>query len=225
MNGEVPGFFGKVSSLGDFVTRRLPPSLTGIWDAWLQAGMQASREQLGAGWLEIYLTSPIWRFALAPGVCDQQAWTGVLIPSVDRVGRYFPLMIAASAADGAAIPLWIAQAKDWYDQVETLALSSLQADFVLDQFDAQLRALAPLPLPAQAAAQNGAAGQRIALTSLDALPEALPQVAAAALHGQSLWWTDGSSLVEPTLLACRGLPAPASFAGMLAGNWQQTGWG
>jgi type VI secretion system protein ImpM len=34
----------------------------------------------------------------------------------------------------------------------------------------------------------------------------------------------GSAQVEPSLLLCRGLPAPAAFAGMLAGTWSQTGW-
>jgi type VI secretion system protein ImpM len=221
-NDSGPGFFGKVSSHGDFVGRRLPPSFLGVWDAWLQASLQSSREQLGAGWLDAYLTGPIWRFALAPGVCDSQAWAGLLMPSVDRVGRHFPLTVAAPAGDGGAMLDWLGGGQQWFDEAESLALDTLEADFVLENFDAALAAL-PMPPHAGAAAGGGAGGiagpggYRLALGSLDALGSALPLLAGAALYGQSLWWTDGSDTVEPVLLLCRGLPAPAAFAAMLAG--------
>jgi type VI secretion system protein ImpM len=215
------GFFGKVVSHGDFVSRRLPPALVGLWDAWLQAGLQASRELLGPRWLEVYLTSPIWRFALAPGACDEHAWAGVLMPSVDRVGRHFPLTIVAGAPGGAALLDWIGAGQDWYGQAEALALSTLKEGFVLERFDAAVQALAPLP-DAPLAGQLGAADWQLALPSFDALAGLAPQIAAAALRGHSLWWTEGSAEVAPSLLMCRGLPAPAVFGGMLAGIWPQT---
>ena len=84
------GCYGKLPSLGDFVSRRLPRSFVQPWDAWLQRALAASRARLGAGWLETYLASPFWRFALAPGLCGPEAWVGVLMPSTDRVGRTFP---------------------------------------------------------------------------------------------------------------------------------------
>ena len=37
------GFYGKLPSEGDFVTRRLPWEFTSVWDDWLQQGMHASR--------------------------------------------------------------------------------------------------------------------------------------------------------------------------------------
>lgn len=212
------GFFGKVVSHGDFVSRRLPPALVGLWDAWLQAGLQSSREMLGARWLDVYLTSPVWRFALAPGACDEHAWAGVLMPSVDRVGRHFPLTIAAGASGGAALPDWLATGQDWYAQAEALALSTLQEGFVLERFDSAVQALAPLP-DAPLAGQLGAADWRVDLPSFDALAGMAPQIAAAALRGHSLWWTEGSADVAPSLLMCRGLPAPEQFGGMLAGIW------
>jgi len=218
-----PGFFGKVMTHGDFVMRRLPPELLSIWDLWLQAGMQGSREQLGARWLEVYLTSPIWRFVLAPGVCDNHAWAGMLMPSVDRVGRHFPLTIAAGAVGDGALLDWVSGGKQWFDQLEDLALSSLADGFVLDQFDAALQAMAPLP-DSDSGLRAGAAGCRIGLESLDALPGQVTSIALAALRGHSLWWSDGSAEVAPSLLLCRGLPAPAAFGGMLAGNWPQSGW-
>ena len=88
------GFYGKLPARGDFVSRRLPRSFVEPWDAWLQQGFASSRDHLGDGWLEAYLTSPIWRFVLAPGVCGPAGVAGVVMPSVDSVGRYFPLTIA-----------------------------------------------------------------------------------------------------------------------------------
>ncbi len=220
--GPTAGFFGKVTTHGDFVSRRLPPALVGLWDAWLQAGLQASRELLGERWLDVYLTSPIWRFALAPGVCDEHAWGGVLMPSVDRVGRHFPLTIAAGASGGAALLDWLSCGQAWYEQAEALALSTLQEGFVLDRFDAAVQALAPLP-DAPLAGRLGTADWRLELSSFDALAGLAPQVSAAALRGHSLWWTEGSARVAPSLLMCRGLPAPDVFGGMLAGMWPEAG--
>ena len=133
---DAAGFFGKVPSHGDFVTRRLPVAFTEPWDAWLQAGMADSRAKLGDDWLPIYLNSPIWRFALGAGVCGPQAWCGVMMPSVDRVGRYFPFTIACEV-DGTGMP-----APAWYAALEDLALSALQAGFSLEDCDAALLGLA-----------------------------------------------------------------------------------
>ena len=72
------------------------------WDAWLRECLTASREALGERWLDVYLTSPAWRFACAPGLLGPLASAGVLVPSVDRVGRYFPLTVLADGPDRTA---------------------------------------------------------------------------------------------------------------------------
>ena len=232
---SAPGFFGKVSSQGDFVSRRLPPQVLNAWDVWLQSCMQASRLQLDAAWLQTYLTSPVWRFMLAPGIVDEQAWGGVLMPSVDRVGRHFPLMISAGAAGGASLLDWLENGKQWYDAIEDLALSSLEADFRLDDFDAALLARTGLPAGAEAGAGAAAgraagpqAGWRFPSAGLDQIKSELPSLAANMAHsllaGHSLWWTDGSQQVMPSVLLCRGLPEPSAFAAMLDGSWQRDGW-
>ena len=83
-----PGFYGKVPALGDFVTRRLPrEGFLDTWDAWLSEGMRQTKASMGEAWLPTYLTSPVWRFAVSSGVCGPVPWAGVLMPSVDRVGK------------------------------------------------------------------------------------------------------------------------------------------
>lgn len=92
------GFFGKLPSRGDFVQMRLSRSAITAWDQWLQAVMPAAQAGLGERWAEVWQAAHGWRFALGSGVCGPRPLTGVWLPSTDRVGRTFPLMIAAEAA-------------------------------------------------------------------------------------------------------------------------------
>jgi type VI secretion system ImpM family protein len=106
------GWFGKIAALGDFVARRLPSSFVQRWDDWLANEIGDAQDVLGDAWPEVYLAAPLWCFELAPGTVDADRWHGVVFPSVDRVGRRFPLTIAASGqADPAdAIRWWAAMA-------------------------------------------------------------------------------------------------------------------
>jgi type VI secretion system protein ImpM len=203
----VTGYFGKVSTLGDFVSRGLPDGLVAAWDAWLQQCIHASQQQLGDQWLDHYLTSPVWRFAIAPGVLGPEGLGGVMMPSVDRVGRYFPLMIGAVGAP----PLldWFHKHAGWYDAIEDLARASLDPSFKLEQLDSVLE-----PRVARD-------GQAVPMTGVRrfSLDENISErVVAAALQGYSLWWTEGSPRVEPCLLMYSGLPEKQVFARLLDGN-------
>jgi type VI secretion system protein ImpM len=203
----VTGYFGKVSTLGDFVSRGLPDGLVAAWDAWLQQCIHASRQQLGGQWLNHYLTSPVWRFAISPGILSPEGLGGVMMPSVDRVGRYFPLMIAAVGAP----PLldWFHKHADWYDVIEDVARASLDSAFRLERFDA----LPPLALAAapQAGPVNGT--WRFALDA-----RAGERAVASVMQGHSLWWTEGSPGVAPSMLVCAGMPQAQGFATMLDGT-------
>src|SRR5258708_24084918 len=101
------GFFGKLPCNGDFIERRVPQAFIEVWDPWLQQCVHASRESLQEAWLPSYLTSPLWRFVLSESVCGSGAYAGLLAPSVDRVGRYFPLTIVTQI-DVAVCPLHFA---------------------------------------------------------------------------------------------------------------------
>ena len=75
----------------------------------MSASVAGSKARLGDQWLPIYLESPVWRFELAAGVCGQTEVVGLFLPSVDRVGRYFPLTFAAL---GPADDDWLAACED-----------------------------------------------------------------------------------------------------------------
>src|SRR6476620_7125206 len=156
-SSPVPGWFGKIPCLGDFASRRLPDEFITPWDRWLQSSLIASRQQLGDGWLDVFLKSPMWRFALAPGVCGEQAWAGLLLPSVDKVGRYYPLTFALPAPAQSGLLLDLLKAQDWYSALEDVALSALNVDFSVEQLERALSeitsALAPADERAAAAAR------------------------------------------------------------------------
>ena len=217
------GFFGKLQSHGDFVGRRLPPEMQQCFDRWLQAALLHSREELGAAWVDVWATSPLWRFALGPGVCGAQAWLGVMMPSADRVGRCFSLVLAVASPAAQSLGDCIGPLDGWYCRLEELALSSLEPDFSLEEFDAALLTTASPPQVPQPVLP-AAALQPVALAFSPLQAGRVPPLAHGALDGASAWWTDGSAHVQPTLARCAGMPPPAAFAAMLDGEWLQRGW-
>lgn len=220
------GWFGKLACLGDFGHRRLPPQLTQACDQWLARGVASSQALLGERWLDAYLTAPVWRFAWAPGVVNPQWWIGVLMPSVDRVGRYFPLLVAQASFRPPATPRVLAQAEHWFEQVQAAMLATLQAGATVEAFDATLTGLAgwddggglPPPEPQHLP-------QRERFESADGVSMGawLPRVAAASwlqgLQGHSLWWPVREGAERTALSVAGGLPAAERFVDLLDASW------
>lgn len=86
------GFFGKLPAVGDFVNRGIDRAQMKAVDAWLQLGL-TELAQRDAQWLDHYLIAPVWCFAVPAGQWSEAAHYGALMASVDRVGRYFPLLV------------------------------------------------------------------------------------------------------------------------------------
>jgi type VI secretion system protein ImpM len=237
MGGGGIGFFGKLPSHGDFIRRHLPDAFVNVWDEWLQGCIAESRARLDKAWLDVYLTSPVWRFVLCDGVAGAATFTGVVVPSVDRVGRYFPLTIAAElSATSPPVSITI-RGRQWFRTVETLALEALEAqEFDLDRFDAALQSSGAelhgveehAGVALEADFPNAERQWRLPVESSERVAAALidPLMAAVArnLRPMSLWWTDGSEHVRPSCLLMRLLPDPARFTAMLDGRWQDAGW-
>ncbi|CAH0296100.1 hypothetical protein SRABI118_04230 [Massilia sp. Bi118] len=211
-------FFGKLPSHGDFVGRRLPPEVKDCFDRWLQAGLVRSREDLGDGWLPVWLSSPIWRFVVAEGVCGEQAWAGVMMPSHDRVGRCFPLLLMAGIAGTPSLRDCLTVHQGWFERLEELALSSLDEAFTLTALDLGLVGMDDGPRgTAPDAPGQAETGELPAVAVLE--DGRLPLLAEAPMPGASAWWTDGSAQVQACLAVCRGMPAAAEFAALLDGEW------
>ena len=150
MKGEgAPGWHGKLPSVSDFASRRMDARLVDLWDPWISAGLARMRSDDPAHWVEAYLASPTWRFICGPGFFPSPfhlvAWTGVLMPSVDRVGRYYPLTLTASLEE---IPREF-EARDrlwrWLVVLEDTAVQALECDWSIESLES---ALFQLGLPA-----------------------------------------------------------------------------
>jgi type VI secretion system protein ImpM len=229
----IAGWYGKLPCLGDFATRRLPSDFIECWDAWLQRSIATSRQQLGERWLDVFLTSPMWRFALAPGVCGAEACGGLLLPSVDKVGRYFPLTLALPLIDSQASVADLFAQQEWYSQLESIGLAALSVDFSPDQLEL---ALAGSPFPTQRARAEPAARRDVLacmrdvppvphafhLPSIDALSEAAAasarEIVASCTAGKSYWWSVAHESGATEFHCSAGLPADDYFCVLIGGE-------
>jgi type VI secretion system protein ImpM len=224
------GFYGKLPFKGDFLQRRVPQEFVEPWDAWLQQGLHESRLRLRDAWLEAYLSGPVWRFVLAEGVCGAAGYAGILVPSVDRVGRYFPLTLV-TRLEAQACPVDVACGSGgWFDAAEAVVLAALEAtEMDIDEFDDQVAGLGRyLPAPSVGSAAVAAPGSDVSplppegwpmpLEGAVSLQRAVNAFAYAqldrALRPTALWWSDGSNAVDPCWVATSGLPDARRFTAM-----------
>jgi len=236
------GFFGKLPAVGDFVRRRVGDGLVAAWDDWLQSAVSASRDALGDGWLELYLTAPMWRFFAPAGVLDDLPVAGVLFPSVDRVGRYFPFTVFARLPERSSGVVVADRCSTWFERVEDLVLAQLEDEgHTVEEIDEALAATAePLvaalhAVPAHlgttrfedpdarlTGCRHLPLGERVDIgpTALAWLGQLIERSEPAAM----LWWSSGSATVQPSWLITRGLPTPRAFAAMLSGAWNEWPW-
>jgi type VI secretion system protein ImpM len=219
------GFFGKLSTQGDFVCRRLAPAFKSTLDKWLSTSIATSKRQMGDAWLPAYLKAPLWRFVLGPGIAGPHPAIGVMMPSVDRVGRYFPLVLAAELPECRTPVRLFRSAGAWFTAAEAVLLSSLEDDCDIDAFDDLALALAPPPYD-HASTQPGIGLACIALDEggdlADAYTRFIDELTVDSTRF-SMWWTLGSDAVKAALLIGHGLPAATDFAALLDGHWRDWG--
>ena len=145
------GAFGKMPALGDFFRLGVAADFVPPWDAWLQATLLAAEQALGARFDGCYMSAPIWRFAVPPGVVGQQGVVGVMMPSVDRVGRRFPLTLLAQTgqAEQAALRnlIWQAEVLARLEDLALQALDDLPRDALAERLAAMV--LRPPAVPAR----------------------------------------------------------------------------
>jgi type VI secretion system protein ImpM len=138
---EVFGWYGKLPGMGDFAQRRLPSRFVSVWDKWLQNGFEHLKFAK-SDWAQSYLNGHIWFFALGPSVIGAKPWLGVLLPSVDSVGRYFPLTIAIelTAIEDTFLEQNTAPTSiHLLDACARVALEALENDSDAERFDALLQ--------------------------------------------------------------------------------------
>jgi type VI secretion system protein ImpM len=164
------------------------------------------------------------------------------VPSVDRVGRYFPLTVVAELPPHVSVLAGPAAAEEFFTAAERLVIEALEADEIdFDAFDAHVSGLGEM-----LAALCGAPGVVLDRRAADlfeqgsgdcvrlplgpaavvtpVLLQAMSHRLTAAYDPLMLWWTEGSAMVEPSCLVSRGLPAPEAFVALLDGSWSGGQW-
>ena len=206
----------------------------------MQESIVASRASIGDAWLDLYLTAPMWRFFAHPGALDAQPVAGVIFPSVDRVGRYFPLTVFAQMP---ADSMGLVVADSCVDMVRASrgpGVGQLEDSMHdLDGLDAALLALRPTLEATLEGQTRGTGGIRLpgavddSLNLLHVPLGAWRKWARRRWRGSTdvaqgaparSWWTSGSAHVRPSWLVTRGLPEPTGFRSMLTGDWHDWPW-
>lgn len=162
------------------------------------------------------------------------------MPSVDKIGRHFPLTIAIQIEPHPAALFTAFSAQTWYASLERLALASLDVNILPNDLDQNL-ANYPFPKPHlshqsvpvqelanwwQISTQSGLSSPKtLILPTVGLLTERFEAVAEnifmTAGQGKSIWWkvSQSTDIDEgATQLHCfAGLPKEYSFA-MLLGD-------
>ena len=200
------GVLVALMGLGALLTILLQDELI---EAWAE-GNPGAREILREGGVEALKASSMSVPAFAPVV-------GVMVPSVDRVGRYFPLTIATELPSHTAVADAVFAGAHWFAGLEEAALGMLDSGQGPDDLDAALANLA-FKLP-QTAAVEESVGAPQALRSTEAFEWVAKARALAAWSQEkgwrALWWTRGRVDGGPLMFASSALPTAAEFAKLL----------
>ena len=132
--------FGKIPAHGDFISRGLDHATHVLLDDWLSVEVARARAKF-TDFDVRYVQAPPWYFV---DVDSAGAWSGgALCLSVDKVGRRFPILVAAPA-NGA-------------DTAREVALAALELVFTTfsEGWDADQLALALGSIPHVARADRG----------------------------------------------------------------------
>lgn len=211
--------FGKHPGFGDFLSAGdLPGGGTQLLMDWITLTLGGWRETAGPDWQVIFDEAPALRFWVGAGPGNGVALQGVALPSRDRTGRRFPLIVA----QGPAGPAPVADIdQSFYETAEAELLALRQQDR-FDPREAAAHLSAVLPQQPDLHPANGAAfwATNPTRTPQDLLAELAGADFSHAQAGRSYWWF--AARIEhglPSgLLAGPGLPGPAEMGWLLSGG-------
>jgi type VI secretion system protein ImpM len=221
------GWYGKIPAAGDFVARRIPPDFGEVWHDWLHNALEGSRQRLAGRWPDDFLSMPVWRFVFSPGLVTPSAWVGLMLPSVDAVGRYFPLAFACRLpATGLDLVATLFLARAWFGELEEIGLSAIAQRVDFAAVDA---AIAERPF--QGAWMRHARG-RPSMMCVELGSSPMADIAGMALRASAerlsepcgAWLAEPSDLFGRSLLLCEALPSAEQLCAMMDGRWLEHGW-
>lgn len=214
MTDHVFGAFGKIPSVGDFFRISAPSGFVQTWDEWLQKCLVSGAHTFGSRWDELYMSVPIWRFCLSAGLAGPDKIMGVLMPSVDRVGRRFPLTLMAPLPEKGSVLLDHFLQNELFATLEHLALSTLEDDATRDDLET---GLTDVTVPQESTPSVSPKRGQGLLVQHSLGETATPAILASDCLGStytqpSVW----SAVMEDDtrLMVCDGLPDGANMQGL-----------
>jgi len=218
------GLFGKLPAKRDFIGMNASRRFLEAWEPWLQAGVATSKQMLGDAWIETYNLAPIWRYWLGADFCGE-AMIGAFMPSVDGVGRSFPLAVFVGEGDASLAPPELEPNDAWFAAAEAVLLDALEPGATLELIAEKVGAL---PLPAleprrtrddglEDLAEGGVLARDIGSEVSSAFLAARRFGRRRAFASQTFWWTIGGGDFPSLALMEVGLPPAVRFADMLTG--------
>lgn len=222
------GLYGKIPAVGDFVSSRSPPDFVEAWDSWLQSGMNHWRLAAGGDWTERFDASAGFQFAFDAGVCGAAPVIGVVAASWDRVGRRFPLTIAATLPSGTSALVTATCAQVWCEGAAQVLRTIRQPGFesptqlesLLQRLDAPLAEIVNFASRADtmsAAAMLQGAACHVAGAAGHGLTQLLASLCARHIAANALRLSWVWSAEPPVnLWSCAGMPTVESFASLFA---------
>ncbi len=219
------GLFGKLPARRDFISQAVPRSFLRLWEPWLENAMAESRGRLGAAdFEESFRAAPIWRFWLGADVSGN-AILGAFMPSMDAVGRYFPLTLIGIAEGEVLAPPTMDPHDGWFTAVETILLSALDPKAALEPMLDDIAQLKIYGSPAASGATELKFGTPFELRPPLPLTELLAVCRLAyqdcSVADATFWWTVGGAHFRPMGLMRKRLPETGLFTGMLTGQFER----
>lgn len=220
---SVTAVFGKHPGFGDFLAAgELPTESASRVMDWLAQTLGGWRDSAGPDWQAGFDRAPALRFWIGAGLSGGVALRGVMIPSRDRSGRRFPLIVAQATAGAAPV---IDADQAFFDQAE----GELRAMASVDRFEPREVAAAlsqTLPAPADGQPVQGASFWATNATRppQDMLAELAATDYAHAQAGRSYWWfaADEQAGQQSGILACAAWPGPAEMGWLLVAGRPQS---
>lgn len=214
------GIMGKHPGFGDFLCHGLSEQTRSGLDSWITNSLAPIKDQAGEGWEAAWDNAPMLRFWVGRALAGRTI-AGIFMPSRDRVGRRFPLILIAEGVDLA--PPVIDPSQDLYKTLEAHLLSiqpGSEAKSLLDGFDASV-----LPVQSETA-ETQSEGPLIWAHHPEGDLDALLSAARSVDHmrattTRSYWWSPPRAGQHAAIwLAHSGMPDINSMGWLLAGKPQ-----
>ncbi|UTV99817.1 type VI secretion system-associated protein TagF [Marinomonas rhizomae] len=217
------GIYGKVPAHPDFISDTLHADISNELYDWAQTVMFHSREKMSESqWLPAYLVSPIWRMVVPKNEQRTHEWVGVMVPSVDALGRYFPLFIVFETEFKSLTVEWLfKECTDLFKVMEEVAMSALQQQLNFSQLKRLLaNKLEGFNFGQKLVLPNSLNSEALEFSCEQPTTsnDAFLQRSLVQLDGVLLWTLSDINKYQKPFFKCRDLPIPSEYEFLLTGT-------